>query len=758
MQRSRILPYLLALSATLALRARAQDTLNLSFEQVSPDGKTPRGWSLSFVAGQQESHELALDSIVRKDGRYALSIRRKSPGADYAAAEYVIPVNYQGRQLVLTGYLRTENVRQGYAGLWMRIDAEDRMINLDVMQNRGVTGTTEWTAYKISLPYSTPDAHTVHIGGLLTGEGRMWIDQLSLSLDGKPLHEAPVRKVQLLRAQTDTGFRKGSGITNSKVSVQQQQWLSDLGQVWGFVKYHHPAVAKGNHNMDAELFRFLPGLLQARDNAQAYQRIEAWVDGFGIPDSCLTCTPVRPSGNVKLMPDYGQLFTASHLPASLQARLQRLLNNRNQGRHYYIDMFPQVGNPQFTHEETYRRLTSPDAGMRLLALYRYWNMIQYFFPYRHLIGEDWTEVLHESVPVFLGADNDTSYAVACLRLIARVHDTHANIWGLTPALSAWRGRFHAPLQAKFVEGKLVITGYYRDKEALQQFFAPGDIIAAINGVSIDTLVARQLPFTPASNHDTRLRDLPDYLLRSRDSIMDIKTIHNGKAQSKNITLFPSAMINRSIDYDPAPGDRSFKVIEGDIGYVNPGKYRNNQLDTIRKAFAGTRGMIIDMRTYPSEFMPFTFGAWIKPEPAPFAMFTQGSVANPGLFSFTPVVSNGTQNGKKYAGPIVIIVDASTQSQAEYTTMAFQGFPNVTVIGSTTAAADGNISEINLPGAINTLISGIGVYYPDGTETQRVGVKIDEEVRPTIAGIRAGRDELLERAIAILRKKTSGTVR
>ena len=50
------------------------------------------------------------------------------------------------------------------------------------------------------------------------------------------------------------------------------------------------------------------------------------------------------------------------------------------------------------------------------------------------------------------------------------------------------------------------------------------------------------------------------------------------------------------------------------------------------------------------------------------------------------------------------------------------------------------------------ISGIGVYYPDGTETQRKGVRIDKVIYPTLAVITAGRDELLEEAIRIIREK------
>jgi C-terminal processing protease CtpA/Prc len=48
-----------------------------------------------------------------------------------------------------------------------------------------------------------------------------------------------------------------------------------------------------------------------------------------------------------------------------------------------------------------------------------------------------------------------------------------------------------------------------------------------------------------------------------------------------------------------------------------------------------------------------------------------------------------------------------------------------------------------------MISGIGVYYPDGTETQRIGIVPDIEVKPTIQGVKDKRDELLEMAIKII---------
>ena len=99
--------------------------------------------------------------------------------------------------------------------------------------------------------------------------------------------------------------------------------------------------------------------------------------------------------------------------------------------------------------------------------------------------------------------------------------------------------------------------------------------------------------------------------------------------------------------------------------------------------------------------------------------------------------------------MIVLVNELSQSQAEYTSMAFRAGDNTTIIGSTTAGADGNISPIMLPGGLKTMISGIGVYYPNGEETQRIGIIPDIEIEPTIEGIRKGKDELLEKAIELI---------
>lgn len=133
------------------------------------------------------------------------------------------------------------------------------------------------------------------------------------------------------------------------------------------------------------------------------------------------------------------------------------------------------------------------------------------------------------------------------------------------------------------------------------------------------------------------------------------------------------------------------------------------------------------------------------EPTPFVKFTQGSIANPGTFEWTDPLKTPA-GATPYSGKVAVLVNEYTQSAAEFAAMAFRAAPRTAVIGSTTAGADGNVSRITLPGDLHTMISGLGIFYPDGRPTQRVGIVPDVYLKPSPADLRAGRDVVLERAM------------
>lgn len=738
---------ILSLCIFLTCCAQAQFKFNGDFEEVNPSTKKPLSWHLSFNQNQEKAYQVVLDNTVKQSGKYSLSINKVGKEADFGVIDFPIALAFEGKTIELRGYIKTENIEKGYAGLWMRFDGkEGKTLGFDNMDGRGAKGNTDWQLYSIKLDYKSDEVRTIHVGGLLSEDGKAWFDHLEIFIDGLPIEKAKFKKIELAKAELDTAFQNGSNIKQINLNAQTTTNLTIAGQFWGFLKYHHPSIAKGDYNWDAELFRFLPSVIAAKSNQELSTVLEKYLDKLPKPAACKTCAKIA-SEKYEIMPDYGSLLNGTVLTKSLSDKLTYIKNNRNTNPNYYIELDENIGNPKFKNEKAYPLMTYPDAGYRLLSLYRYWAMINYFFPYKDVIGEDWNKVLTSALPSFVEAKSDRDYSLATLGLIARVHDTHANLWSGSKALNDFKGKFAAPLQAKFIEGNLVITALHTDTLDIKNKLAVGDMITAINGKDVPSLIKEYQPITAASNYDTQLRDLPaSYLLRSNEN--NIKISVKRGSQLFDYTV-PTGKLALAYKNPAAEKAEAFKLINQDIGYVYPGKYKNAQLPEIKKLFGNTKGIVVDMRCYPSEFMPFTFGNYIKNRKSGFVKFTSGSTSYPGAFNFGPQIENGQSSSDAYKGKVVVIVNATSQSQAEYTTVAFQSSPNVKVIGSTTAGADGNVSPIVLPGGLNTMISGIGVFYPDGTPTQRVGVKIDYKMYPTIKGIAAGKDELLDKAIEIL---------
>ncbi|MDZ7879175.1 MAG: S41 family peptidase [Saprospiraceae bacterium] len=146
------------------------------------------------------------------------------------------------------------------------------------------------------------------------------------------------------------------------------------------------------------------------------------------------------------------------------------------------------------------------------------------------------------------------------------------------------------------------------------------------------------------------------------------------------------------------------------------------------------------------------GSYLSPIKTPFCRMSRGVAHNPGYFILEETPLKVGSNSKLYAGKIAILVNETTQSSAEFHTMAFQTALKSKVFGSQTAGADGNVSRFSLPGGVFTAITGLGVYYPDGRETQRIGMIPDVEVKPTLGGIKSGKDEVLEKAVEWIRSK------
>lgn len=189
---------LLAVSSTLAKAAIAQQPSNFGFEAHATDGK-PAAW---YVGG--DGFEVVVDSTAPLAGKFSLrthwtgAAAYSSTSTKFAVASQVFPVaRAAGRKLRLTGYIRTENIRTGFAGLWLRVDGpEKRILAFDNMGQRGPRGSTPWTRYVIELPVDSGAAFVV-FGLLHPGDGTAWYDSLDIEVVG----DAMPRAVAAFRAE-----------------------------------------------------------------------------------------------------------------------------------------------------------------------------------------------------------------------------------------------------------------------------------------------------------------------------------------------------------------------------------------------------------------------------------------------------------------------------------------------------------------------------------------------------------------------------
>jgi len=97
----------------------------------------------------------------------------------------------------------------------------------------------------------------------------------------------------------------------------------------------------------------------------------------------------------------------------------------------------------------------------------------------------------------------------------------------------------------------------------------------------------------------------------------------------------------------------------------------------------------------------------------------------------------------------MLIDDRTICQAEHTGLFLEAANGTTFIGSPTMGANGDVTSLSIPGGAYVSFTGQGVWHADGQQLQRLGLQPTVEVRPTLAGIRDGKDEVLEKAVEYL---------
>lgn len=450
--------------------------------------------------------------------------------------------------------------------------------------------------------------------------------------------------------------------------------------------------------------------------------------------------------SIKLLPDLDWIEDEKDLGIILSSRLKEIRDAERDTASFYVRLLKtdgKDGNAIFEHEKEYAKCVFPNIGYQLLSLFRLWNAIQYYFPYKYLLKKDWNETLLENLPLFLKAADKADYEKALKRVLAEIHDAHGGIYGGNPP------HFVVPSMIRFIEGKAVVVENSaiktNNKQIINHILQPGDVIVRVNSEEVDSLVKRITSYISASNEASLMRNIAvDELLWTNDTVLYVDYERNGVVEKAKLRCFPRNIVQSSIYQKPQP---LVSTLPSDILYLYMGSSIGGEVP--QKIHA--KGMIIDLRGYPTGDK--IKGYWnydvLYPSPTDFAMFTHGSILHPGLFAFSRPTKVGKENKDYYQGTKIILINELTQSHAEFMAMKYRCAPNTIVLGSQTAGADGNCSTIVLPGNFRATFTGLGVYYPDKSETQQIGIIPDIEIKNTIQGIREGCDEILEAAVRYL---------
>ncbi len=532
--------------------------------------------------------------------------------------------------------------------------------------------------------------------------------------------------------------------SDAQVQMAENGKIATFCKVWGFLKYYHPVVATGNIKWDNEFkakYKQIDSLNTKKEINKFYSK---WLSSLGNVKSCNECKN-NIADSLKRNLDLSWLNDSMSFDKSVIKELYFIEKNRNQISKYYIQ--DEVdGRTAFSKEKGYYDSIQPSTELRMLGLARYWNIINYFFSYKYLIGEDWNVVLTDMIPKFRDAKDTIEYHMAILELTARTNDSHAgtiNHEGLNYFGSKW-----APFMVKIIDNKAIVTNFYNDSFAQIDDIKYGDVFLKINNIDLEEIIKEKSKHIAASNEPAKLRKLSRIILNGDSDVVEVSFERNGIIGNKTIHRYYFDQL-KYIEKEHKD-TTVWEIIDTNVGYINMGMLKHNEeMDVILK-LKNTIAIIFDLRHSANNTLR-NLAFLLSDDKKPFAILTLPNLKYPGVFNYTEPILCGQSTKYYYQGKVILLFDENTQGIAELTGMGLKTAPDVTCIGSQTAGAVGNISMVTFPGGFETYISSTGVYNTDGKETQRVGLVPDIEVKPTIEAIKARRDELIEMALDIKRK-------
>jgi C-terminal processing protease CtpA/Prc len=387
-------------------------------------------------------------------------------------------------------------------------------------------------------------------------------------------------------------------------------------------------------------------------------------------------------------------------------------------------------------DKRYEDSPYPNRASRQLAAIRAWNVIRLFHPTPWLFDHDWNDALVHFLPKFEAARDAREYVLAAAELSTWVRDH--------PELTRLWGDWPAPLRVLDLDGKAVVV------EVQVPSAAPGlqvgDVVEAIDGEPLSARVQRMAPYVTASTPAHRAFQTLKRALGGPVGSTSTLTVRGADGQARQVTIHRG---RENLDKEYTEHGPAFRVLPGNVGLVHLGRLLASEVPAVFEQLEKTRALVLDLRGYPQGLWGLT--PYLNTRNATaysLALWNVVEGTSQDLHFQTP---NPVPRGEAplYRGRTVTLIDERTISQAESMALLLEAVNGTTFVGSPSAGADGDVTDCSLPGGINFLFSGAEIRHLNGAQLQGLGVQPHLQVRPTLQGLRAGRDEVLEAALRLL---------
>jgi hypothetical protein len=377
-----------------------------------------------------------------------------------------------------------------------------------------------------------------------------------------------------------------------------------------------------------------------------------------------------------------------------------------------------------------------DPDTRLADVVVAWNVLRHFYPYWNESRVDCDGRLRPQLELAHAAATRRGHRDALRQLVADARDGHGNVVDTMQ-----------PAQRAVLPVRL---GVFGDQLGVTASGVPADVpvgavVSAIDGVPVAKRMAEAASFTSGTMQWKQARALQELALCEAGSVVNLSL--DGERGSRTAAVRCDA---GEPPEEARPG--AVSELQPGVWYVDLTRASMSQLTPALEKLARASGVVFDLRGYPTDA-----GARILPHlmDAPEADRWMHVARIVGPFGqsagWQSVGWNLKPANPRIAGTVVFLTDGRAISYAESVMGYVADRRLATIVGSTTAGTNGNVVTFTVPGGFTIAFTGMRVTGHDGQAPHHlVGVRPDIVVVPTLAALLEGRDEVLQRALAVVR--------